>query len=177
MQSRIRREALRAVAKVALGAMPGIVLAGCGGKADLAQEGANAPTSASPAAPPGKGAEPDAACALPADVRLTQEFPRTATFTKAELGCCVARLEKSTNSNGEPPVTDTASTSCCNAVILAVDTGMLGFSDVTGEVRYLCCFSDDDDDERRQALWEHTFCSPWGPPVPPAMDWAVGGVA
>ena len=171
MQSRIRREALRAVAKLALGAMPAVTLASCGGKMDLAHEGADPTARESPIAEPPAASEPDAACALPGAVTLTRSFEHATTFTKAELDCCVAGLEGPAGRK----LVGSASANCCNAVIAAVDTGMLAFSDVTSEVRSLCCFSGND--EKQQALWEHSFCTPWGPPVPPAMDWSVEGVA
>jgi hypothetical protein len=31
--------------------------------------------------------------------------------------------------------------------------------------------------EQEPDLWAHTYCSPWGPPVPPSMDYGAHGVA
>jgi hypothetical protein len=59
---------------------------------------------------------------------------------------------------------------CCRAVIAGVDQGGIGFGDV-GSARD-CCFSGIVADSSE--LWNHHLCAPWGPPVPPGMDYVAG---
>lgn len=171
MDSRIRREALRAAGKLAFGTISSVVVVGCGGKTDFSRDvfaGNEARTDL-------RGV-PDAACTYPATVVLTDGVPETASFTKAELECCVAHVEARITDDSSPLAGEPQLVSCCSAIITAVDVGMMTSGDVNSRVRNSCCFSGTDMQEER-SRWNHNLCAPWGPPVPPEMDWSAEGVA
>ena len=169
MDTKIRREAHRAAAKLALGTISSIGLIGCGGKTDFSRDLST--TSEDRAV---LGAPPDAACAFPGTVVLSDVSAGPANFTRAEVDCCTTHVEASIAS-GPAPGADSEIGNCCNAIVAAVDVGMLSFTDVTSPVRQACCFSSAE--ARQQPRFSHNLCSPWGPPVPPEMSWSVEGVA
>jgi hypothetical protein len=164
MDSRIRREALRAAAKLAFGTISSVVVVGCGGKTDFSRD-----VSTEDGARTDLRGWSDAACTYPATVVLADSSQNTAHFTKAELECCVAHVEARTAAPSSASAGDPQLESCCNAIITAVDVGMMTYSAVQGGVREACCFSGTQGDQ--QSRWNHNLCAPWGPPVPPEMDW------
>ena len=175
MDSRIRREALRTAAKLAFGTLSSMALIGCGGKTSFSPY--------LPAASEGRtgnedrtvqSAAPDASCTYPAAVVLSSGHEQAASFTQAELGCCSAHVEANV-AGGAPIADDPHWDTCCNAIIAAVDVQMMAYVDVTSGARQACCFPPNDG--QRQQLWNHSLCAPWGPPVPPEMDWSIEGVA
>jgi hypothetical protein len=170
MDSKIRREALRAAAKLAFGTLSSVALIGCGGKTDFSRDLSGGNEDRADLSGP-----PDAACAYPAAVVLSESFPAKANFTKAELDCCTAHVEARIESAPATAWAESDVGNCCNAIITAVDAGMMTYGDVTGSVRQTCCFSGNQ--ELEQSRWNHNLCAPWGPPVPPALDWSIEGVA
>ena len=175
MDPRIRREALRTAAKLAFGTLSSVAVIACGGKTyfspDLPATTEDRTANEDRTAP--AGGAPDASCTYPPAVVLSPGFEQTATFTRAELECCSAHVEASVQGGGkaaDDPQWDT----CCNAIIAGVDVQMIVFADVSSGARMACCFPPNG---QRESLWNHSLCSPWGPPVPPEMDWSIEGVA
>jgi hypothetical protein len=176
MDTRLRREALRAAAKLAFGTISSVGLVACGGKTDFSRDvSVRSEDRAVLGAPPDAAAAPsDAACACPRTVVLEDVFTRPPNFTRAEVDCCAARVEASTASPAAAPGTDPELGNCCDAIVAAVDVGMLSFTSVTSSVRQACCFAGPE--ARQQPRFNHNLCSPWGPPVPPEMSWSVEDV-
>ena len=166
MDLRTRRESLRVVAKLVFGAASTLALTQCGGKTAVSRESPE--NEAQFASAP----RVDAGCAFPGTVTLSHST-EAPTFTRAEVDCCMAHLEPRI-ANG-PQARDSTFSNCCNAVIAANDYGILDYSDVSGGVREACCFSGTS--QEQQSLFGHSLCSPWGPPVPPAMDSPVEDIA
>jgi len=168
MDVRTRRESLRVVAKLVFGAASTLALTRCGGKTAMSRE---SPENEAQFAPT---ALVDAGCAFPGTVSLTLSPSTEApTFTRAEVDCCMGHLEERI-ANGPPQVHDSTFSNCCNAIIAATDSRMIEFADVDGTVRSACCYGNPDEG---QSLWGHSLCSPWGPPVPPAMDSPIEDIA
>ena len=169
MDVRTRRESLRAVAKLVFGAASTLALTQCGGKTAMSRESPDNEAQLAPAA------LVDAGCAFPGMVTLTPSPTTEApAFTRAEVDCCMGHLEGRI-ANGPPQVHDATFSNCCNAIIAASDFGMIKFADVDGTVRSACCYYGNPDEG--QSLWGHSLCSPWGPPVPPAMDSPIEDIA
>ncbi|WP_437672246.1 hypothetical protein [Sorangium sp. So ce131] len=62
---------------------------------------------------------------------------------------------------------DESFVNCCAAVIEGVETNVVTYADAE-PVRGVCCFGDIVAPE--EELYSRAFCTPWGPPVPPALD-------
>jgi hypothetical protein len=167
MDVRTRRESLRVVAKLVFGAASTLALTQCGGKTATPRESSGNDVQFAPAP------VADAACTFPGAVRLYSP-PEAPAFTRAEVDCCMGHLAPRVATGGSQ-VRDATFANCCNAIIAASDSGMIQFADVESGVRQACCFSGTSDEQ--QAMWVHSLCAPWGPPVPPAMDSTVEGIA
>ncbi|XXX74496.1 hypothetical protein WMF30_43300 [Sorangium sp. So ce134] len=211
MREETRRAALRAAARVALGALAVGALTGCSGRIttgeqpsdrdpdeQLAPEAPEAPDDAAPigedaggggAAPmaeePAPGCNPaegdpdcsevsppeppELACAGPASLDDAESPPR------AELECCLSytaeRVPDPAVGLSEQEVAalaeDASFVNCCTALIVGVGARAITYEEAE-PVRGICCFGDVVAPERE--LYPHTFCTPWGPPVPPALD-------
>ena len=71
---------------------------------------------------------------------------------------------------------DPSFSNCCKALIAGIDEQVPIHEDVWSYVaRNACCYGPNPSEQEQ--LWNHTFCSPWGPPVPPAMAFLLQGVA
>lgn len=211
MREETRRAALRAAAKVALGALAYGALAGCSGRytsgdqaSDLdpdeqiapeapddvappgedapAGDGGAAPTAGEPPAgctpaegdPDGSGGSqpepPELACAAPASLDDAEARPRE------ELDCCLGYMTERVPAGGTAGLSeqelaalaeDASVVNCCTALIVGVDARVISYVEA-GRVRGACCL--DDLVAPQEELWRHTFCTPWGPPVPPALE-------
>jgi hypothetical protein len=167
-----RRRALRHAAKVAFGS----VMIGCGGtqqvsgsdaEADVktndveldAQDAANLEDAPTDSMMMGDGA---LACTGPVSVDAGD-------VTEQTFQCCLGVIEGVTGDSGFPAADastvtgDPSVDNCCNAVIARVDTNTSDYS-AADAVLPSCC----------NALGYPVgpACTPWGPPMPPAMVWA-----
>ncbi|WP_437333218.1 hypothetical protein [Sorangium sp. So ce394] len=217
MREETRRAALRAAARVALGALAYGASVGCGGHittggpssdldpdehlateapespdapgspdapddaAPAGGDGGAAPTAEEPApgCTPAEGdpdcseaaqpEPPELACAEPASLDDAEARPR------AELDCCLGYTAERAPERGaglsEQEVAalaeDASFVNCCTALIVGVGAGAISYPEAE-PVRGVCCFGDVVAPE--QELYFQTFCTPWGPPVPPALD-------
>ncbi|WP_437710272.1 hypothetical protein WMF45_36330 [Sorangium sp. So ce448] len=223
MREETRRAALRAAARVALGALACGALAGCSGRyVSGGQSSPLDPDEEIPAGEPdgpasagvgattgvggttgvgattGGGGEPSTgsgviptpdeggaggaggsggapptptglACAEQVSLDDTEARPR------AELDCCVdygvQRLPAPGTGISEEQraalAGDASFVNCCTALIVGVDANAISYRDAE-PVRHACCFGDVVAPEGE--LYTRTFCTPWGPPVPPALD-------
>ncbi len=158
MQSSTRRRALESAGKIALGCYFGAVCAGCGGLSDAAvpQPTATAPVPSSP-----EPSEPTPVLACIAPVEISERRLTTALAPEAQA-CCKAYVEGVVGTGPTRPgselALDASLVNCCRA--LAYE----GTFD-TSAAHTTCCYGDVLPSEDRQA----SYCSPWGPPVPPAL--------
>ncbi|AUX46484.1 hypothetical protein SOCE26_079900 [Sorangium cellulosum] len=152
--------------------------ASTGGGADpyAAADGGGGTTSVGTAGSgPGEGGggslpEP-AALACTGEVDLDHVQPRP----RAELECCLSYTTERLPDPGLVPTdaqlaalsADASFVNCCAAVIEGVETDVITY-DETGPVRSACCFGDIVAPE--EELYARALCTPWGPPVPPALD-------
>jgi hypothetical protein len=180
-RARARRAALYATAKIALGPAGALslALAACGGKtsgeevaAGLDGHGEDTPIAAGGAGAAGvaTGAEVGTstggtsgeglACAgtyVPT-VPLTPPGPSDSEFT-----CCVDFVAASALANAETK-SDPAVANCCRLILAAVDLDYKREPEARRTYNP-CCGPGD------PSLFNHSMCAPWGPPVPPALDW------
>jgi len=71
---------------------------------------------------------------------------------------------------------DPSFANCCKALIAGVDAQVPINEDVWSyAARNACCYGPNQSEQVQ--LWNHTFCSPWGPPVPPALAFPPQEVA
>ncbi len=188
MNRLVFRAALRASAKVALGA----AVVGCGGVVGSAAE--RAPTEASvPDGTPVDAAAFDvtspegeaAACDPPSPSSVLPEGAHAdaaAAIGEPTFDCCVERLEAVPPNDGgfafpEASVSDPEVQACCATVIARLDYELrqtMGDPDAAAieqqdeqkaaPVRWACC---------QVTPNEGPTCTPWGPPMPPAMPGEV----
>jgi hypothetical protein len=192
MLVRPRRAALHATARVALGSSAlSLVLAGCGGKAELvpqpdssiangqeaADPGAAAPPTAEPAASEPAPEEPAAADPPAADQTCVGPTPLTSPPSlpgpsRAEFECCTALMASRAADWGTPEGAVLRDSdpfaNCCRAIIMAVEIDSSLRSSATLAWHPCCSLQG-----QRDSLWGYQLCAPWGPPVPPAIDWAA----
>ncbi|WP_437314862.1 hypothetical protein [Sorangium sp. So ce385] len=146
--------------------------AGDGGAAPTAEEPAPGCTPAegdpdcSEAAQP---EPPELACAEPASLDDAEARPR------AELDCCLGYTAERAPDRGAvlseqelaALAEDASFVNCCTALIVGVGAGAISYGEAE-PVRGVCCFGNVVAPE--QELYSQAFCTPWGPPVPPALD-------
>jgi hypothetical protein len=63
---------------------------------------------------------------------------------------------------------DPSFVNCCRAIIQVPNGGVDPAN--SDELRYACCDPGLHDEEAAR-IWEHSYCTPWGPPVPPSLDY------
>lgn len=191
MNRLVFRAALRASAKVALGA----AVAACGGVVGSAAEHASQEASVPEGAPadatpvdvtPADAAQAEAAaCDPPSPSSVIPEGAHAdaaAGITESTFDCCVARLEAVPPNDGgfafpEASVSDPEVQACCATVIARLDYELrqtIGDPDAAAveqqdeqtaaPVRWACC---------QVTPNEGPTCTPWGPPMPPAMPGEV----
>ncbi|MEN9579910.1 MAG: hypothetical protein RJA70_2919 [Pseudomonadota bacterium] len=117
-------------------------------------------------------------------VELTAD--RTSSVPEpAALSCCVAyndqRLVESAVDGGNGPASypalaaDESFVNCCRLIINAASS----LPETWTALRTSCCASDVHgfDPEGPSPQYQHIYCTPWGPAVPPSMDYVAQGVA
>ncbi|WP_437809312.1 hypothetical protein [Sorangium sp. So ce1078] len=112
---------------------------------------------------------PELACAEPASLDDADARPL------AELECCLGYTAERVPADptagpeqGLATLADDASfVNCCTALIVGVGAHAISYREAE-PVRGVCCFGDVV--APQEELYSHTFCTPWGPPVPPALD-------
>jgi hypothetical protein len=197
MDAETRSRALRAARKVAFGAAFVGALPGCGGKVEvdsppLAPSTNGAGASTVYPVPGGETAVVDAAVAETAvvdagvvgmatvdglrclaEVQLgTGNPPGTSTpISDAQFACCTEydnqRVASPADAGQAGAISsDPSFLNCCRAIIARMDTGA-PLGENPNPAREACCFSGIV--APTSELWGHSFCAPWGPPVPPAM--------
>jgi hypothetical protein len=165
-----RRRALESAGKIALGCYFGALGAACGGLSNDGGNGtAESETAAAPAASDGgvpaapepspEETTPALACLAPVEVierRLAVPVGREAE------ACCVSYVESVAGSGPARPgaelALDASLLNCCRALAW-------GGSFDTNLAHTTCCYGD----VLPTADREGPYCSPWGPPVPPAL--------
>jgi hypothetical protein len=89
----------------------------------------------------------------------------------AEYACCLAKVSTATNDwsseEGKALAQTEPVANCCRALIAAVDIDGSRYRQVN-PVRAACCTSNA---VQGSELFLHRLCTPWGPPMPPALDW------
>lgn len=183
MNRLVFRAALRASAKVALG----VAFAGCGGVAASPAEHA-APEAAAPAdaTPVDVAAQTEAgACDPPSPSSVLPEGDHAdaaAAIRQSTFDCCVARLEAVPPDDGGLAFPDAAVgnpevQACCATIIARLDyenrdtvsqpdaeAAFQQDEQTAAPVRWACCEAMPN---------EGPTCTPWGPPMPPAMPGEV----
>jgi hypothetical protein len=183
MHPSTRHVALRAAAKVTLSA----AILGCGG----ATEAVTVDASDGDATPVRVTTHQDAAAARDAlaalDAQATPDAPDapalacpgavadpTATVAASTFACCTSFLEGSllTADSGVLAVDPSLPTTlpCCAAAVAYVDGAPSAFGSVAGPVLASCCHELATVDAGPPV---GPACTPWGPPVPPAMPGAL----
>ncbi|WP_437753480.1 hypothetical protein [Sorangium sp. So ce1389] len=121
----------------------------------------------------GVGGSPPApselACAEQAGLDDAEARPR------AELDCCLDYAAQRLPDDEVRPseqqlaalAADASFVNCCTALIVGVGANVVSYGEAE-TIRHACCFGDIVAPE--QELYAYTFCTPWGPPVPPALD-------
>ena len=102
----------------------------------------------------------------------------------AEFACCRDYADGLAASLGDAGLTsvggavsaDRSFANCCKAVLAAVDQHVPTSQDAWSDPALRACCYDPTMSEQEQ-LWNHAFCTPWGPPVPPALDPLLQDVA
>jgi hypothetical protein len=85
--------------------------------------------------------------------------PPPETCPKGDFDCCLDLLHRATADGGYLPKTDPI-LACCDTALTQAEVKR----NFAGEV-WACC-------EHQGILKNHQrFCSPWGPPMPPAIVW------
>ncbi|KYF62505.1 hypothetical protein BE11_29425 [Sorangium cellulosum] len=147
--------------------------AGAGGGGAAPQTGGDvSASSAAGGGTDGAGGSPPApaelACAEQAGLDDAEARPR------AELDCCLdyaaQRVPDATPLSEQQRAAlaeDASFVNCCTALIVGVGADAISY-DEAQPIRHVCCFGDVIAPE--EELYAHTFCTPWGPPVPPALD-------
>lgn len=173
MDDNIRRAALRATAKVALS----FTVMACGGVAQVPSTNSDDAIADDPSqelTPPTDAYEaPVAVSYLPAsppeeELACNAPLPGEVTEADAEqLNCCTEHLETVFPSGGDweswlESAAEPSAQACCNVVIAGVGFDWELIDQVGGDTVYACC----------EALGfpSSPACTPWGPPVPPAVD-------
>lgn len=220
MREETRRAALRAAARVALGALACGALAGCNGRyvsggqsspldpdEEIPAEVPDAPPPAGGGATTGGGATagvgattggggeastgsgvvptPDeggaggAGGSPPAPTGLAcaeqVNLDDTAARPRAELDCCLDYTAQRVPAPGTgfseeqraALAGDASFVNCCTALIVGVGADAISYREAE-PVRQVCCFGDVVAPEAE--LYNEKYCTPWGPPVPPALD-------
>ena len=70
---------------------------------------------------------------------------------------------------------DPSFSNCCKALIAGVDQQVPIHEDVWSYPARACCYSPLTSEQ--ELLWNHTYCTPCGPPVPPALSLPLQDVA
>ncbi|WP_437502002.1 hypothetical protein [Sorangium sp. So ce1099] len=146
--------------------------AGGGGGAAPATGGDVSASSTAGGGTDGAGGSPpgptELACAEQAGLDDAEARPR------AELDCCLdyaaQRVPDATPLSEQQRAAlaaDASFVNCCTALIVGVGANAISYGEAE-PIRGVCCFGDVVAPE--QELYAHTFCTPWGPPVPPALD-------
>lgn len=181
MDRKIRRKALRHAAKVAFGSLFSIGL-GCGGSILDAQpeDAGNERDARSSAGDDASAAIHDAALH---DVGVVSDAALACIgATGLDAGdvsdeafqCCVddvkAALADDASDFPDRITSDPAALNCCTAVIARIDTGanQQDYATAGGGVRTQCCSA-----LGWPSIGPGYACTPWGPPMPPSMDWVV----
>ncbi|XYH95357.1 hypothetical protein ACMHYB_47370 [Sorangium sp. So ce1128] len=217
MREETRRAALRAAARVALGALACGVSVGCGG-VHISDEQAPAPDPGEQVAPeapdgpdpagggaaaggggaapgtggtaPGTGGDVSASSAAgggtdgaggsppaPAELACAEQagLDDAEARPRAELECCLDYTAQRVPDGALRPseqqlaalAEDASFVNCCTALIVGVGAHAISYEEAE-PVRGACCSGDLVAPE--EELYAYLFCTPWGPPVPPALD-------
>lgn len=175
----VHARALRAAAKVALAFSTASVFGACGGQvAEAAKADPDAKTD-----PDGGSAEAatDTAAVPDALVDATACTVTADAATPKELACCAAKVKATFPADVVEPVDaggvgdagspDKELVACCGEIVRTYDsTHDLG---LTFQQARACCYA------LPGTWWEHPgiACTPWGPPMPPAMPGAEEAVS
>lgn len=160
MNAETRKLALRQAAKMVLGA----AFVGCGGAiaAEAVPDGAPAP----------RGGGYDAAVAVPKDAGLACNLTPEGDsgITESSVACCFALTESATPDAGgfdfdpAPWAANPSLSGCCNALYEKGHQNLAAFAyGKEPHWRYDTC------DICAKVVGNPSACTPWGPPVPPAM--------
>jgi hypothetical protein len=164
----IRRRALRSAAKVAFGIAlcSGAALAGCGGKSigdDDGAEGEQPPEARS-----------GLACAPALGPVDPNDLDANASWDASVYACCTDYIagrisaEPSPESHAAGLAADPSGVNCCRYVNASYHSlrGTFGAEAFPYEANLACCDAGVLPEDEAVG----PFCTPWGPPVPPALD-------
>jgi hypothetical protein len=195
MDVRVRRAALRAAAKVSLG----VLFFGCGSTAAVAPATPGLDTG--PGLPPDDSTA-DASVADTADASVeatgdtltattdgdasSEVEPRPdaplacldwvtsieAGVTPSAFDCCLKEVGVIVPESGFADAavigSDASMRNCCRALVAAVEADTSLYGKVGTPVISACCTG--------LSYPTSSMCTPWGPPVPPSMNWAIDWV-
>jgi hypothetical protein len=108
------------------------------------------------------------ACAGPTTVTIPPTLPGP---SEAEYACCLAKVTSATkdwsSEDGRALAQSEPIVNCCQVLIAAVDIERTRYQQVSTLHIPCCTFSA----LPKPDLYQHLLCTPWGPPMPPALDW------
>jgi hypothetical protein len=97
--------------------------------------------------------------------------PTSAGPTDAEFACCVDTIVNAgadwLSEEGRELARSEPILNCCRALIVAVDVDRQRYGPAN-RAHSPCCNTDV---LPRTEIYQHSLCTPWGPPMPPALDW------
>jgi hypothetical protein len=109
------------------------------------------------------------ACVGPTEVTLPPTLPGP---SDAEFACCVTMISSATKNwfsdEGRAPAMSEPIVNCCRAVVAAVDIVGTRYQQANAATHAACCSLSA---APKPELYQHLLCTPWGPPMPPALDW------
>jgi hypothetical protein len=153
---------------------------------DVRSDGTDAADAAASSSPAGDAATaldaaaPNASpaeCVGPVELEPVQwdvPWEAPANVTREAFDCCQAYAKDRISSTSSDSVDtdasseDAAFANCCKAIVAWVQIDWTSYAEVDWEVRSACCFGAAAG--WPEPPWEFSLCTPWGPPVPPAMD-------
>jgi hypothetical protein len=112
--------------------------------------------------------EPPPICVGPTELTVPSLAPGP---SEEELRCCLARVSTATSDwrspEGDEIMKSAPIVDCCRAIVTAVDLGHALYKQAS-RVHAPCCsrYVGEPPD-----IFQHLLCTPWGPPMPPALDW------
>lgn len=112
--------------------------------------------------------EPPPICVGPTELTVPSLAPGP---SEEELRCCLARVSTATSDwrspEGDEIMKSAPIVDCCRAIVTAVDLDHALYKQAS-RVHAPCCsrYVGEPPD-----IFQHLLCTPWGPPMPPALDW------
>jgi len=112
--------------------------------------------------------EPPPLCVGPTELTVPSLAPGP---SEEELRCCLAGVSTATSDwrspEGDEIMKSAPIVDCCRAIVTAVDLDHTFYKQAS-RVHTPCCSRYVGEPPE---IFQHFLCTPWGPPMPPALDW------